>query len=160
MNRESFQVVTESGWVVYPDLEMDFSDWKKGRVFNQSIISRSEGADELLDKRYSFKLIDAISEKSASELEKAGKLFPVLIKAPYYRISMQFDEKPKSKQFDLHGYGMLAYVTKKGSLVPVYRSSHGKEKWIFIDKEERSSINKDNWPSHRFVKRWPIIKAF
>ena len=147
-NLVNIVVETRTGdlFSIKPDTSETLKNKKVGRIFRDSILSRSAGADEILEHRWSFKLLPGVM--SPADV-KEGHL--AIIKAPQYEMG--------ENRYDLGGYGIPCLITKYGGCFPLFRAAHMAEKWIYVDDELREDYEGNTEIIQALlIHTWPIVE--
>lgn len=136
-------IITENGWVVSPDTNNDSKNHKAGRLFRENIAPLSQGASDIIENCWSFKLLPGVLE-----MTEVSESFLAIIKAPSYQMA--------KKDYDMDGYGIPCFINRFREITPIFREAHMSEKWIYVNpdlredykanaKEIEASMN-HSWP--------------
>lgn len=138
-------IVTEKGWVVRPDISKELEDKKAGRIFRDNLLAQSDGAAEILENCWSFKMLPGIMEPTDVE---GGHL--AIIKAPAYKMANNI--------YDLSGFGIPCVINKYRGMFPLFRKAHMAEKWVYVDKELKEDyVGNAEAIKECLIHTWPQI---
>lgn len=138
-------IVTEKGWIVRPDLTKTLADKKEGRIFRDNILARSEGAEQILEDCWSFKMLPGIMRLEDVE---SGHL--AIIKAPQYIIA--------NNRYDLAGYGIPCIINKYRGMFPLFRKAHMAEKFVYVDRELKEDFKANALEIQKsLIHTWPQV---